>query len=174
MGKTFYTFLESPVGELLIAGDQEGVLEYLLFVNGRNLVGPHPDWEKSQLPFGPTIRQLRSYFDGELTRFDLALRPHGTPFQMAVWRALLEIPYGTTVSYAEIARRIGRPQAVRAVGAANGQNPLSIVIPCHRVIGSNGSLTGYGGGLSVKERLLALERSRKGEADGQLVFRMNG
>ncbi len=168
--KTFYTFIESPLGKLLIAGDQNGVLEQLHFVNGRHRVEPHPDWEESQAPFGAALQQLRSYFAGELTRFDLALRPEGTSFQMEVWRALLEIPYGTTVSYAEIARRIGRPQAIRAVGAANGRNPISIVIPCHRVIGSDGRLTGYGGGLPVKERLLALERGRGVAPGKQLAF----
>src|SRR4029453_10546031 len=98
---------------------------------------------------------------GRLRRFDLPLAPEGTPFQQRVWRALLDIPYGETVSYAGLAPRVGRPSAVRAVGAANGQNPLSIVIPCHRVIGSDGRLVGYGGGLDVKETLLALERKQR-------------
>jgi methylated-DNA-[protein]-cysteine S-methyltransferase len=160
MGKTYYTTMDSPVGRLLIAGDQNGVLRYIAFVKGKNPVEPQPHWEASDAPFTVAIRQLQAYFAGELTQFDLGLRLEGTPFQTAVWRALMDIPYGSTVSYGEIARRIGRPKAVRAVGAANGQNPLSIVIPCHRVVGSDGSLTGYGGGLSVKERLLELERSR--------------
>ena len=105
-----------------------------------------------------TIRQLRAYFAGELEAFDLPLAPQGTPFQLAVWKRLCEIPYGETISYGELARRIGNPNASRAVGLANGSNPIPIVIPCHRVIGSNGKLTGYGGGLPIKEKLLALER----------------
>ena len=105
-----------------------------------------------------TIRQLEAYFAGELESFTLPLAPHGTPFQMEVWRRLCDIPYGQTISYGEMARRIGNPKASRAVGLANGSNPIPIVIPCHRVIGSNGKLTGYGGGLPIKEKLLALER----------------
>ena len=105
-----------------------------------------------------TIRQLRAYFAGELETFDLTLAPQGTPFQLAVWNRLCEISFGETISYGELARRIGNPNASRAVGLANGSNPIPIVIPCHRVIGSNGKLTGYGGGLPIKEKLLALER----------------
>ena len=107
-----------------------------------------------------TVSQLRSYFAGEREEFDLPLAPEGTPFQQEVWRRLCEIPYGETISYGELARRIGNPQASRAVGLANGSNPIPIVIPCHRVIGSNGKLTGYGGGLPIKEKLLALERKQ--------------
>ena len=102
-------------------------------------------------------RRLDAYFEGQRVAFDFALAPSGTPFQQSVWRALCGIPYGETVSYAEIARRVGRPSAVRAVGAANGANPIAIVIPCHRVIGTNGTLTGYGGGLDRKRALLLLE-----------------
>lgn len=104
------------------------------------------------------IRQLHGYFSGELESFDLELSPQGTPFQQRVWKELLKIPYGETISYGELARRIGNPNASRAVGLANGSNPIPIIIPCHRVIGSNGKLTGYGGGLPIKERLLALEK----------------
>jgi methylated-DNA-[protein]-cysteine S-methyltransferase len=107
---------------------------------------------------GEAVRQLRAYFAGELQAFDLPLAPQGTPFQLAVWKHLCEIPYGETISYGELARRIGNPNASRAVGLANGSNPIPIVIPCHRVIGSNGKLTGYGGGLPIKEKLLGLER----------------
>jgi methylated-DNA-[protein]-cysteine S-methyltransferase len=105
-------------------------------------------------------KQLAEYFSGKRTVFALDLAPRGTPFQLAVWNALLEIPYGDTISYAELARRIGKPSAVRAVGAANGANPIPIIIPCHRVIGSNGTLTGYGGGIERKQWLLALEGRR--------------
>jgi methylated-DNA-[protein]-cysteine S-methyltransferase len=104
------------------------------------------------------VRQLRAYFAGDLETFDLPLAPAGTPFQLAVWRELCKIPYGKTISYGELARHLGNPNASRAVGLANGANPIPIVIPCHRVIGSNGKLTGYGGGLPIKEKLLALER----------------
>lgn len=105
-----------------------------------------------------TKRQIDAYFARDLTRFDLPIAPAGTPFQRAVWDALLDIPYGETRSYAAVAQIVGRPAAVRAVGAANGANPIPIIVPCHRVIGTNGSLTGFGGGLDVKRRLLALER----------------
>ena len=104
------------------------------------------------------MRQLKAYFAGELENFDLPLSPQGTPFQQRVWGELQKIPYGDTISYGELARRIGNPKASRAVGLANGSNPISIVIPCHRVIGANGKLTGYGGGLPIKEKLLALEK----------------
>ena len=104
--------------------------------------------------------QLTEYFSGKRQTFELELAPRGTPFQLAVWNALLAIPYGDTISYAELARRIGKPAAVRAVGAANGANPIPVIIPCHRVIGSNGTLTGYGGGIERKQWLLALEGRR--------------
>jgi len=111
-------------------------------------------------PLQEPIRQLWAYFAGELEKFDLVLSPAGTPFQLDVWRRLYDIPYGETISYGELARRIGNPKASRAVGLANGSNPIPIVIPCHRVIGSNGKLTGYGGGLPIKEKLLALEKRK--------------
>jgi methylated-DNA-[protein]-cysteine S-methyltransferase len=145
--------MESPVGPLTIAGDRE----YLRFV----LFGAQV--EGSEAPDGiveEAIRQLQAYFSKNLTRFDLPLKPEGTPFQMAVWRELLNIPYGKVISYGELAKRIGKASASRAVGAANGSNPIPIIIPCHRVIGSNGSLTGYGGGVHVKEALLQLESVR--------------
>ncbi|HMJ21899.1 MAG TPA: methylated-DNA--[protein]-cysteine S-methyltransferase, partial [Terriglobales bacterium] len=110
------------------------------------------------VPLTETIRQLQAYFAGELENFNLPLAPEGTPFQKEVWQRLCDISYGQTISYGELARRIGNPKASRAVGLANGSNPIPIVIPCHRVIGSNGKLTGYGGGLPIKEKLLALER----------------
>ncbi|MBZ5495512.1 MAG: methylated-DNA--[protein]-cysteine S-methyltransferase [Acidobacteriia bacterium] len=161
MDKTCYTYIQSPVGQLLLAGNATE-LKFIGFPEGKGARRPEPGWEADAAPFGDVIRQLEAYFAGNLRSFDLALAPEGTPFQRTVWAALCEIPYGTTVSYASVARRIGKPQAVRAVGAANGRNPLPIVIPCHRVIGSDGRLTGYGGGLRVKEALLALEQG-KGE-----------
>ena len=152
-----YTQIESPVGPLLLVGDDAG-LRQILFVNGRHRARPEPSWKDDAAPLEKTIRQLRSYFAGEREEFDLPLAPEGTPFQREVWRRLCEIPYGETISYGELARRIGNPRASRAVGLANGSNPIPIVIPCHRVIGSNGKLTGYGGGLPIKEKLLALEK----------------
>ncbi len=106
------------------------------------------------------MRQLRAYFAGELTEFDVRLAPRGTEFQLNVWQHLCKIPYGETISYGELARRVGNPRASRAVGLANGSNPIPIIIPCHRVIGSKGNLTGYGGGLLIKEKLLALEQKQ--------------
>jgi methylated-DNA-[protein]-cysteine S-methyltransferase len=157
MSTTFYTQIESPVGPLLLAADEAGLRE-ILFVNGRHRAQPEPSWKQDRAPLEKTIRQLHAYFAGELEDFDLPLAPEGTPFQLGVWRRLCDIPYGQTISYGELASRIGNPKASRAVGLANGSNPIPIVIPCHRVIGSNGKLTGYGGGLPIKEKLLALER----------------
>jgi len=152
-----YIQIESPCGPLLLAADDAG-LRQILFVNGRSSVRPDPAWREDRGALAEVVRQLRAYFSGELQRFDLSLAPQGTPFQLNVWQHLCEIPYGETISYGELARRIGNPNASRAVGLANGSNPISIVIPCHRVIGSNGKLTGYGGGLETKQKLLELER----------------
>jgi methylated-DNA-[protein]-cysteine S-methyltransferase len=152
-----YTYFESPLGPLLLAADEAG-LRRIEFATAGRAASPDSDWRKDAKPFRETVRQLRAYFAGELEAFTLTLAPEGTPFQREVWRRLCEIPYGQTISYGELARRIGNPKASRAVGLANGSNPIPIVIPCHRVIGSNGKLTGYGGGLPIKEKLLALER----------------
>jgi methylated-DNA-[protein]-cysteine S-methyltransferase len=158
MNTTNFTQIESPLGPLLLAADDTG-LRSIEFVNGRR--GPaHPDpvWHEDPARLQEPVCQLRAYFAGELEAFDLPLAPVGTAFQLAVWKRLCEIPYGETISYGELARRLGNPNASRAVGLANGSNPIPIVIPCHRVIGSDGKLTGYGGGLPIKEKLLALER----------------
>ena len=160
-----YTWMETPVGRLLVAG-YEGGLRYVLFGEGRSEVKPQPGWREDAARLTDAVRQLGAYFAGELRRFDLPLAPAGTPFQQRVWQELLTIPYGETISYGELARRIGKPTGSRAVGLANGANPISIVIPCHRVIGTDGKLTGYGGGLKNKEWLLALER-------GQLQFQQS-
>ena len=154
-----YSQIESPVGPLLLVADEAG-LRQILFVNGQHQARPDASWKEDAGPLKETVGQLRSYFAGEREDFDLPLAPEGTSFQQDVWRRLCEIPYGETISYGELARRIGNPQASRAVGLANGSNPIPIVIPCHRVIGSNGKLTGYGGGLPIKEKLLALERKQ--------------
>jgi methylated-DNA-[protein]-cysteine S-methyltransferase len=157
MNTIYYTQIESPLGPLLLAGDENSLRE-IRFVNGRHSGKPDPAWIDSPGPLQETVRQLCAYFGGEIEEFDLPLAPEGTPFQQKVWHELCEIPYGETISYGELARRIGNPNASRAVGLANGSNPIPIIIPCHRVIGSNGRLTGYGGGLPIKEKLLALEK----------------
>jgi methylated-DNA-[protein]-cysteine S-methyltransferase len=154
-----YRLLESPIGPLIVAGDEEG-LRYLLFARGRDKARPQPEWEEDRGLLKEPVKQLNAYFAGTLRDFDLPLAPQGTAFQTEVWRALCDIPYGETTSYGELAKRIGNAKAVRAVGLANGSNPIAIIIPCHRVIGSNGSLVGYGGGLPIKQALLALERGQ--------------
>jgi methylated-DNA-[protein]-cysteine S-methyltransferase len=155
---TYYTYLDTPVGVVLLAGCDDHGLRHISFQCGKHALAPDPDWIESARPFRDVSRQLMEFFRGKRTRFELKLHPKGTPFQMDVWRALRAIPYGQTRSYGEIAKAIGKPTAVRAVGLANGANPLPIVVPCHRVIGSTGKLVGYGGGLPVKVALLELER----------------
>lgn len=152
----YYCYLETPIGELLLAGDDDG-LHQVGFPKGSMRREPKPDWIFNEGRLEETRRQLNEYFAGERREFDLPLQLTGTEFQVSVLEALQKIPYGKTVSYGDIAKRIGRPRAVRAVGAANGRNPLPIVVPCHRVIGSTGDLTGFGGGLDTKEALLRHE-----------------
>ena len=156
VGTFYHHTLDSPIGGLLLIGDGEA-LHGVHFQDGPHPTKPRKEWEPSERPFREVIRQLKAYFAGKLTDFDLPLAPVGTEFQLKVWRALRTIPYGETWSYGELARRIRRPAASRAVGAANGQNPIPVIVPCHRVIGSDGSLTGFGGGLAIKQTLLALE-----------------
>jgi methylated-DNA-[protein]-cysteine S-methyltransferase len=151
-----YTSMESPIGPLLLAGDERG-LSVVHFVNGRRPKSPPRTWVEDKKPFKEVVRQLQAYFEGKLKEFELPLVLEGTEFQLRVWRNLQLIPYGETVSYGQLAKRIGSPDAARAVGLANGSNPIPIIIPCHRVIGSNGDLTGFGGGLPIKKKLLALE-----------------
>jgi methylated-DNA-[protein]-cysteine S-methyltransferase len=158
MNAVCYTVTDSPLGRILLVGDRSGLVR-INFQGGRTAVRPDPRWPRRDDLFDAAVRQLAAYFAGELRDFDLPLAPRGTPFQQAVWRAVRRIPYGRTATYAEVARRIRRRTAFRAVGAANGANPLPIVIPCHRVIGSGGTLTGYSGGIHLKEALLALERT---------------
>ena len=146
------TTLETPVGRLRLVASETGLREVLFAGEAPSPDGELADGESPVL--AEAARQLREYFDGARTSFSLPLDPIGTPFQLEAWRRLADIPFGETVSYAEQARRVGRPRAVRAIGAANGRNPLPIVLPCHRVIGSDGSLTGFGGGLHVKRALL--------------------
>jgi methylated-DNA-[protein]-cysteine S-methyltransferase len=154
-----YRSIDSPVGPLLLAGD-DGGLRFVLFSKGGRPAAPQPGWEPDRGSLADSARQLTEYFKGKRRAFDVPVAPAGTAFQQTVWRHLQEIPYGETISYGELARRLGNPKAVRAVGLANGSNPIAIIIPCHRVIGSNGTLVGYGGGLPTKQALLALERGQ--------------
>jgi methylated-DNA-[protein]-cysteine S-methyltransferase len=157
MSSTQYSYMNSPIGRLLVAGDENG-LQQIFFESEKKGQRPQPGWVQGKSLIRKALEQLQAYFAGELREFKLDLAPAGSPFQLRVWQALRAIPYGETISYGELARRIGNPRAPRAVGAANGQNPLPIVVPCHRVIGSSGALVGFGGGLDVKAKLLALER----------------
>ena len=152
-----YDYLHTPIGRLLIAGDEAG-LRYVEFERADQGGRIDASWRRGRHAIGAAVAQLEAYFAGELHAFDLPLAAVGTAFRKTVWDALVHIPYGETISYGELARRIGDPSASRAVGAANGANPLPIIVPCHRVIGANGKLTGFGGGLPVKQWLLAHER----------------
>lgn len=154
-----HTFIDSPVGTLTLVATG-GVLSGLFMVDQRHRPPTDVFGDRGPTPFPAVIDQLRAYFAGARTTFDLQLAAVGTPFQRTVWAALRRIPYGQTVSYGQIAQRIGRPGASRAVGVANGANPIGVIVPCHRVVGSNGSLTGYGGGLERKQFLLDLENRR--------------
>jgi methylated-DNA-[protein]-cysteine S-methyltransferase len=163
--------IDSPVGRLLLAGDGESLIQ-VCFQSGPRPSRPQSSWRQDAAPFRAAIAQLEEYFAGRRQAFELPLAPRGTEFQRRVWRALGAIPYGRTISYGELARRIGRPSASRAVGLANGANPLPIIVPCHRVIGADGSLTGFGGGLPIKRKLLALEGATAEDEDGpQGAFR---
>lgn len=157
----YYTHFDSPVGRLLLVGDFEGVRR-IDFSTGPMARGADPAWRRSDGPFMTALRQLGAYFDGTRTTLDFPVILDVTAFQARVLEALQTIPFGETRSYADIAAQIGQPKAVRAVGGANATNPLPLVFPCHRVIGSNGSLTGFGGGLPLKRWLLDFERSQSG------------
>lgn len=159
MGMILYDTIDSPIGALLVAGDGDALTA--VHMDG----SPGPGWRRDRTALREATSQLRAYFAGELREFDLPLAPHGTPFQQAVWAALREIPYGHTISYAELAAAVGRPRSARAVGAANGRNPIAVVVPCHRVIGASGALTGYGGGLDRKRLLLDLEAGQRSWLD---------
>jgi methylated-DNA-[protein]-cysteine S-methyltransferase len=153
-----YSFYPSPIGDLLLTSDGDALTGlYMVQHKGRSAPRPEPGWQPDDSAFRAVREQLGAYFAGVLREFELPLRMAGTPFQRLVWAGLRSIPLGATLSYAELARRIGRPGASRAVGAANGRNPISIVVPCHRVIAADGTLGGYGGGLDRKEWLLRHE-----------------
>jgi len=153
---TLYSYMDSPLGDMLVARNEAGLV-CLNFQDGDSPVMPVAEWQRDDGALVDVATQLTEYFGGTRRTFDLPLVPQGTSFQMQVWQALQTIPYGKTVSYGELAEQIDRPTASRAVGAANGKNPLPIVIPCHRVIGRDGALTGYGGGVHIKAALLMLE-----------------
>ncbi|AKB76093.1 Methylated-DNA--protein-cysteine methyltransferase [Methanosarcina lacustris Z-7289] len=152
----YYQIVESPISPILLAGDEEG-LKYVNFLRGKGKADIPDGWQENIAFFRDISRQLEAYFAGKLNSFEVKLAPEGTEFQKSVWRALCEIPYGETRTYKEIAISVGKPKAYRAVGLANNRNPISIIVPCHRVIGTNGKLTGYASGLDVKEFLLRLE-----------------
>ena len=151
-----YTTVDSPIGQLLLLGDARS-LRGLHMQDAPRPVAIRPEWTKDAAPFADVTEQLGEYFDGRRTAFDVPLALAGSPFERRVWALLQEIPYGETTSYGALARQVGQPQAARAVGVANGRNPVAVIVPCHRVIGADGSLTGYGGGLELKRALLSLE-----------------
>jgi methylated-DNA-[protein]-cysteine S-methyltransferase len=151
-----YDTFDSPIGALTVAGDNQGI-HHILFENNRYDAKGRAQWQRDAHALREARTQLLQYLRGERSGFELPLAPHGTGFQLRVWKALADIPFGETWSYVQLARHIGQPTASRAVGAANGRNPLPIVLPCHRVIGSSGALTGFGGGLETKAALLELE-----------------
>ncbi len=154
----YYSYVPSPIGRLLVTA--EGTLLTGLYMRGhKGRPAPQPDWRRADEPFDAVRRQLEEYFAGRRQEFDLPWRMAGTSFQQLVWDALVRIPFGTTITYAQLAARIGRPGAARAVGHANSRNPISIIVPCHRVIGADGALAGYAGGLEKKRWLLDLERN---------------
>ncbi|MDL5368029.1 methylated-DNA--[protein]-cysteine S-methyltransferase [Xanthomonas sp. NCPPB 2654] len=163
--RLYYDAFATPIGELTVAVGDDGV-RHILFPENRYDARGRADWIRDAAPVREAREQLLAYFAGERDTFDLPLAPRGTAFQCRVWQALADIPFGATWSYAQLAQHIAQPRAVRAVGAANGRNPLPIVLPCHRVIGANGTLTGFGGGLPTKAALLALERRGAAAADG--------
>src|SRR3954453_12372946 len=152
-----YTFQDSPIGELLLLGDGDA-LHGLYMQDGRRPIKARPEWKRHDGAFAAAREQLGEYFAGTRATFDLPLVLNGDRFQTLVWSELQRIPYGETLSYGHVAREIARPDAARAVGLANGQNPIAVIVPCHRVIGADGSLTGYGGGLERKRLLLELEQ----------------
>jgi methylated-DNA-[protein]-cysteine S-methyltransferase len=158
---TCYTTIESPLGPMLVQGDGDFVTG-LFMPNHKGWPGPEASWRQTDAPFAAVRAQLAEYFAGTRQQFDVPLQLHGTPFQQQVWQELRRIPFGETITYAELAQRVGKPTGARAVGHANGRNPVSIIVPCHRVIGANGKLTGYAGGMDKKEWLLAWERRATG------------
>lgn len=159
--KQLYSVVETPIGEFVLRGEGDGAVSSAFFVDGQKAVAPEVGWVRDAAAFKAAREQLRAYFAGELRHFELRLAPIGTGFQRRVWDAVSAIEYGATSTYGAVAKTIGQPAAFRAVGAANGRNPLAILIPCHRLIGADGRLAGYGGGMHRKQWLLALEGGRR-------------
>src|SRR5262245_46053993 len=172
----YYSYIESPLGRMLVAGDGQFVTG-LFMPRHKGQSGPDAEWQHSDAPFAAVRQQLGEYFAGERQQFDVPLKLNGTPFQQRVWQALVQIPFNTTITYSQLAQRVAQPTASRAVGHANGRNPISILVPCHRVIGANGGLRGYAGGIDIKRWLLAFERqviaadSASAEATASPIFR---
>lgn len=164
---TYYSTIDCPLGRLFVQGDGE-FLTGLFLPQHKGWRGPDASWQQSDAAFTGVREQLAEYFAGTRKQFDVPLKLVGTPFQQRVWRELMAIPFGTTITYGELARRVGQPNASRAVGHANGRNLISIIVPCHRVVGTDGKLTGYAGGVDKKRWLLAWERSRTPAEVGNL------
>jgi methylated-DNA-[protein]-cysteine S-methyltransferase len=163
----YYSTIDAPLGRLFVQGDGQFVTG-LFMPSHKGWLGPDASWKQSDVPFAAVREQLAEYFAGQRQQFDLPLKLAGTPFQQRVWQELVRIPFGTTITYAQLAQRVGRPTASRAVGHANSRNPISILVPCHRVIGADGKLTGYAGGLDKKQWLLAWECRATAAAAGDL------
>ena len=157
---TYFSQLSSPIGRLMLTANERALTGLYFSTGDKGRAEPLQQWHRDDSHFDQARQELAEYFEGDRQNFDVALEPSGTPFQIKVLAALRNIPFGELRSYKQIAQAIGAPKAVRAVGAANGNNPLAIFIPCHRVVGSNGSLTGFGGGLAAKRFLLGLEQSQ--------------
>jgi len=164
---TCFSYIDCPLGRMFVQGDGQFVTG-LYMPRHKGWQGPDASWRQSDESFAAVREQLAEYFAGERQQFDVPLKLAGTPFQQQVWQELVRIPFGTTITYAQLAQRVGKPTASRAVGHANGRNPISIIVPCHRVIGTNGKLTGYAGGVDKKQWLLAWERSPTANKSGYL------
>ena len=158
---TYYTYIKSPIGRLMLTANERALTGLYFSTGDKARKEPDPSWQASEARFEQARNELKEYFAGQRRCFEAALEPRATPFQNRVLAALNQIPFGQVRSYKQIAEKIGSPKAVRAVGNANGNNPIAIFIPCHRVVGSNGALTGFGGGLDAKRYLLSLEQTQK-------------
>jgi len=167
---TYFSKMDSPIGELLLVGDGTSLTQLLMLNQKYYGSETQQDWQRDDVIFRAARDQLKAYFAGELRTFNLPLAPTGTAFQRKVWQALRDIPYGQTESYGALAKRIDSPKASRAVGMANGHNPISIIVPCHRVIGANGNLTGYGGGIERKRWLLEHEGWKREREVQKVLF----
>jgi methylated-DNA-[protein]-cysteine S-methyltransferase len=167
---TYYSYVESPLCQIAVQGDGQFITGLHMLPSHRHWPGIDADWQEDAEPFHAIRQQLNEYFAGERQEFDLPLKLAGTPFQQRVWQELVRIPFGKTITYAQLAQRVGKPTAFRAVGSANGRNPISIIVPCHRVIGADGTLTGYGGGVERKQWLLDWEHGAAGSSSGGYLF----